>query len=101
MDEQTQPAPVAEAQPQVIKTKTINRNLILAIVALVIGAVIIATIFIISYPKQTTETSVNTTKATQVTSVTKTSDLDTATAELNSANLDSYQNDLNQINSSF
>ncbi len=106
MDEQqVEQTPNIETQPQVtgavVKPAGGNRNLMLAIGALIVGAVIIAGVFVAAFPQQQAETPVTTTSQTkQVTDITKTSDLDTVSSEIDSADLDSFQNDLNQIDSS-
>lgn len=106
MDEQqVEQTPNIETQPQatpaVVKSAGDNRNLMLAIGALIVGAVIIAGVFVVAFPQQQAETPVTTTSQTkQVTDIIKTSDLSSASSELDSADLDSFQNDLNQIDSS-
>lgn len=104
MDEKTAQTPNIESQPQaapaVVKGSGGNRNLILAIGVLIVGAVIIAAIFIVAFPSQQAETPLTTTQTKQLTDITKTSDLNAASSELDSTNLDSYQSDLNQISAS-
>ena len=90
-------------QPQVSqKPASDSKNLIMAVTALIVGAALIAAIFLIAFPNETkTVSETATTETKQVTNITKTSDLDTASQELNSTNLDQYQTDLNQIPTSF
>jgi aryl-phospho-beta-D-glucosidase BglC (GH1 family) len=93
-------------QPQVavnpVQHTNGHKNLILAVIALVVGALIIGGIFMVAYPKETsTETTVTPVATKTLTNVNKTSDLDTANQELNSTNLDQYQTDLSQIPTSF
>ena len=77
-----------------------NKNLILAVMALIVGAVVISAIFMISFPNETkTDSQTVTTENKQVTDITKSANLDAATTELDSANLDSYQSDLDSIDS--
>ncbi len=103
MDENTIP-PVENtivAQPQVIeKPASGNKYFILVVMALIVGAGLIAAIFLIAFPKETTVTQTETTQTKQVTDITKTADLDAVSTEVDSADLDSFQNDLNQIDSS-
>lgn len=78
-----------------------NKNLLLAVMVLIVGAAIIGAIFLIAFPgEKQTDTDTGQTQTKTVTEITKTSDLDTADKELDSAELDNYQNDLNQIDSS-
>lgn len=104
MEEQpTEQTPNIETQtpvtPVAVKGASGTRNLLLAIGALIVGAVIIVGIFIVAYPsgQEETTTPVITSQTKQVTDITKTSDLNATSSELDSTNLDSYQSDLNQI----
>lgn len=96
-----QPLGESQVTGAVVKPDGGNRNLMLAIGALIIGAVIIAGVFVVAFPQQQAEiTPVTTSQTKSVTNITKTSDLNAASSELDSTNLDSYQSDLNQIDAS-
>ena len=92
-------------QPQVVvnpvQPATGHKNLILAGAALVIGAIIIGGIFVVAFPQQPAPETTVTPVTKTLTNVNKASDLDTASQELNSTDLNQYQTDLNQIPTSF
>lgn len=92
---------IPEEKPQKAENPVVptgsQRNLILAIVALVVGAIIISAIFVISLPNDTANnTETVSSQTTNVKDINKTSDLDTASKELDSVDLDGYVNELKQ-----
>ncbi len=106
MDENTQEQnkPVEAAQASVVSAPVAKsggkRNLFLAILVLIVGAVLISGIFIAAFPSQQEDSStVTKTESTEVSDISKTADLDTATSEIDETNLDNYQSDLDQIDS--
>lgn len=77
-------------------TKHGNRNLLLAISAIVIGAAIVIGVFNASFPTPATDDSEVTTSTTSVKDVNNVSSLDSVDKELDTTSLDDYQTELNQ-----
>lgn len=94
--EQNMPAEKAQVATNPTVPASSHRNLILAIGALIVGAVIISAILVVSLPKEEETIVPIPSKTNTVTNINKTSDLDTASSELDSVDLDGYVNELKQ-----